>query len=710
MNRYFFIIFWIFYLPALVAQKTIFVKSDNSGVLDGKTWPTAFNDLNIAIAAADYGDEIWVAAGNYSPSATDRSISFQLRNGVKLYGGFAGTETALTQRDWETRVTTLSGEIGQPGRTDNAYHVVYGRGLDSTTVLDGFSIRNGYSVAPFFGFNFENIGAGILLVGVFGMESKPVIRNCRIFENASNYGGGIYISWSDPQYPDQAKGRINPIIHNCVIDRNYAFNDGGGILKAGTTLGGDTFALRNCLVRNNRSKTGSGGGLYLDENGSTTLLLDNCLFEQDTAIDGGGCYFSDGMAGGYSIHFMLNRTQFVKNFAVEGAGFFYNGKAGLLLYNGNVQLKTDIQDCTFDGNRSSAGNSALFLYKAKGGTHSFKMNNTKVINNKSSGSPSHIGMNIFEYNTVNIGINHCYFDGNGGLNGNRGTPAIEVSVADFCTVQSQVTNCLFSNNEAGVVFISRKNVKMKTDITNCTFYKNQSYIFVKSWYPEYLHTDTIYNKMTINNCIVEEPQAPLRTMFYGNDPSESGVHLFHFRINYSLFSSLTEEPLAATNSPTYDHVYYGADPLFINPAANDFRLDPCSPAIGKGNNQYVQQSGAVEDLDGNSRILFKNVDLGAYEQTDSCGVSRTSEPLSESIHFQIWPNPSSDGQIAWSWSQSQNFPTYLSVTNIQGVSVYQKILNRQQSGIIDLSFLQKGVYFIQIESTQHKYTQKWIRG
>jgi hypothetical protein len=50
-------------------------------------------------------------AGTYKHTATaDRTISFALKNGVGVYGGFAGTETMRSQRNPATNVTILSGD------------------------------------------------------------------------------------------------------------------------------------------------------------------------------------------------------------------------------------------------------------------------------------------------------------------------------------------------------------------------------------------------------------------------------------------------------------------------------------------------------------------------------------------------------------------------------------------------------------------------
>jgi hypothetical protein len=85
--------------PARAAGVVWYVKPAATGAGDCSSWADACM-LQTALGGASSGDEIWVMAGTYTPtSGTDRAISFQLVNAVATYGGFAGTETLLGDRD-----------------------------------------------------------------------------------------------------------------------------------------------------------------------------------------------------------------------------------------------------------------------------------------------------------------------------------------------------------------------------------------------------------------------------------------------------------------------------------------------------------------------------------------------------------------------------------------------------------------------------------
>ena len=108
------ILILLFSFSSLHAQ--IYVDANATGTNNGTSWTNAFTELHAATALAGYGAQIWIADGTYYPtSSTNRNISFQINNGVEIYGGFAGGETSISQRDWVANPTILSGDIGTSG-------------------------------------------------------------------------------------------------------------------------------------------------------------------------------------------------------------------------------------------------------------------------------------------------------------------------------------------------------------------------------------------------------------------------------------------------------------------------------------------------------------------------------------------------------------------------------------------------------------------
>jgi hypothetical protein len=84
---------------AATFASVIFVNAAATGANDGTSWADAFTTLPSALSAAVATDEIWVAQAIYRPTSTsDRTVSFALKNGVAVYGGFDGTETLRTER------------------------------------------------------------------------------------------------------------------------------------------------------------------------------------------------------------------------------------------------------------------------------------------------------------------------------------------------------------------------------------------------------------------------------------------------------------------------------------------------------------------------------------------------------------------------------------------------------------------------------------
>ena len=237
----------------IVFGDVIYVDVNAGGANNGLSWTNAYNDLQFALNSASSGDQIWVAKGTYFPATNgDRSASFNIPDGVEVYGGFAGTESSLAERtDYGvggTNETILSGDIGTGGdQNDNSYHVVkFSSSVSSSTILDGFTITGGYALDGVLDDDF--VGAGIFV------EGSPTISQCTIENNNSwSDGPGLYIY--------NNSGTITPGFSNCTIKTNTAQFGYGGISNEaeGATVNS---SFTNCTIISNNINGGAGGGIF----------------------------------------------------------------------------------------------------------------------------------------------------------------------------------------------------------------------------------------------------------------------------------------------------------------------------------------------------------------------------------------------------------------------------------------------------------------
>ena len=185
-TRLSFLAFCLCLMVSTLSARNWHVTTTGDDTKDGMTWVKAVT-LQHALATAVTDDVIWVAAGTYKPTTTiDRNISFVMKNNFAIYGGFNGTETLLSQRDWGTNVTIVSGDIGAAGNADNSYNVVKNldNSLNSTAKLDGFTITGGNANGGFIVPTSPlNCGAGM-----YNSQSSPEITNC-IFSGNAAIGG-----------------------------------------------------------------------------------------------------------------------------------------------------------------------------------------------------------------------------------------------------------------------------------------------------------------------------------------------------------------------------------------------------------------------------------------------------------------------------------------------------------------------------------------
>ena len=260
---------------ATASCSVIYVDDSAAGCADGSTWANAYTDLQPALGDAasrpnPANVQIWVAAGTYRPtSGADRAASFRLVNGATLYGGFAGVESAVENRDWRANPTILSGDIGVTGdMSDNSYHVVASAGANPATLLDGFTITAGNAN----GSSLEEKNAG---GGMYNAISSPTVRNSIFIANSAGTGGGMAnagTGWLDVT-------AIRPIIDHVMFLGNSA-GSGGGMANAN---GGDPTLVDVVFSGNHASEGGA-----IDNYWKSNPTLINVTFSGNQATQWGG--------------------------------------------------------------------------------------------------------------------------------------------------------------------------------------------------------------------------------------------------------------------------------------------------------------------------------------------------------------------------------------------------------------------------------------
>lgn len=212
---------------------------------DGSSWESAKHTVQAGIDAASIqGGEVWVAAGTYNERIILRPFAY-------LYGGFAGYENIIEERDWVSNKTVLNGNAGGSVVTATTGHRL--------SAVDGFIITNGKA---------DDGG------GIYCYSSSPNISHNTITSNSNN---GIYCYYS------------LPTIANNIISGN----NGNGIhcsyspaKIANNTITGNSEYGIDCVLSSsptifNNIISFNASGIYKSGSSSTPILQNNCVYNPD---------------------------------------------------------------------------------------------------------------------------------------------------------------------------------------------------------------------------------------------------------------------------------------------------------------------------------------------------------------------------------------------------------------------------------------------
>jgi predicted outer membrane repeat protein len=591
------------------------------------------------------------------------------------FAGDEPADFDVNQRDIDGNPTILSGDIDKDGLLDgeNSLHVVFNNenGLDATAVLDGFTISGGLAngerlphergagmfnraVSPtirnciFTGNEARHNGGGM-----FNYEASTMVINCLFFENTANLGGAVY------NYFHSA-----PVYTNCTFVKNTGLINGAGIYNNFYT----NTTVNNAIIWGNT-------GIQVFNNASTlsiknAIIEDGCPAGYDcTNVSDQDPQFMDAAANNFQLSLTSpaigTGNSAANNTVIDLAGNPRTSTGGGLdlgaLQNQRAAYVND--DATGSNDGSSWANAFNHLQDALAyaaseplitqiwiaeGTYtpdqgvgftagdrnaSFSMQNDLVIY---GGFPNTFNPNLTDRDWAanetilsgDIGIIGINTDNSKRIVSNNGLDNTAVldglTIKDAYSESSSATldgggmlnidaspnirNCIFRNNNIDANGGAVANYNASPEFTNCLFVENSA----GSGGAFYTQDGTL----TLTNCTFVKNSAQTGSAITGNFSSTSYTLtncIFWGNLNSSPISNIQGASATITYSVVEDD-YPGdgnldTDPLFVDAANGNFRLQACSPAIDAG----TGTNALSVDLDGNSRIVNNDIDMGPYE-------------------------------------------------------------------------------------------------
>ncbi len=264
-----------------------------------------YDTIQEGLNAADNGDIVQVVAGTYTGDG-NRDLYFPFHN-VTLEGPSGAGMTIIDNQ----------------GQSGHRLLNVSGAGIDTTTVIRGFTIQGGRLEG-------NNHGAGIIIQS----NSSPRLENCIIRDNHSldGNGGGAYVS-----------GNCSPIFRDCTFDSNTA-EFYGGALSCGNS---SPATIWNCIFTNNQSTTQSG----IASGGALSMSVDSGALVRNSWFEGNTSGLHGGAVGVYDSTPYFFDTVFLNNTAGERGGAVY----------GHIS-SGEYHNCTFVKNGAGDDGSVYYVW------------------------------------------------------------------------------------------------------------------------------------------------------------------------------------------------------------------------------------------------------------------------------------------------------------------------------------------------------------
>ncbi|MEO5713378.1 MAG: choice-of-anchor D domain-containing protein [Luteolibacter sp.] len=651
---------------------------------NGTTWAKPFVTLRDALDASLPGDQVYLAKGTYYPDdgvsgfIGDRELAFEV-NGLKIYGGFKGTEANLSQRDPVANPTILSGEIW-PVTPDTlgferywSLHVVV---LKSSSTLDGLTIEKGRAngdAAPY------NQGGGVLAPS----GTTLTLVNCTFSSNyAAGSGGAVFgnVVATGSTFSDNLVN--NEFLYTTTVNKphHWLFSPD----CSGGAIAGDVTAV-NCNFLNNQleiscldvgtTSSATGGAIS-----GSKVNVTGCLFDGNIASSSsfnfpkGG---SDATSRGGAIsatNVTATKCTFVNNVAVSLATADESPDPKAIGHYTAIPTTTGgviagqiiAVNCTFDKNVAR--------------TESPEGDEAKTTCN---------GSVLYVEGTSSVA--NCTFTENAVANidetlGRGGFTIVSGGVCVTANAVLPIANCTFYNNLTHGVGAAISCAGSVNVLSNIFWFDDDD---VEDFFKDaMIH---VGGKARISNRTYPTPSTETINLVKGGfDSITSGLGA---NIDFG------EPP---------DRTFINLDPKFIDPldpigvdglwrtTDDGLRLDIGSPAIGKGSALFLPNDTADLDEDGNKtetlpidianfvRIQGGTLDLGAYEQGDKGNFPdiQVEQPVG---------TPLVDGSAAIDFSSSQGIAKTFVIRNIGPANLKNISVTGDGVDIASFKFTQPGL-------------------
>jgi hypothetical protein len=385
-----------------------------------------------------------------------------------------------------------------------------------------------------------------------------LIEQCRFERNAAPSGGAVY--WN---------GGRRVAIHSSVFVDNSAESGNSGALRLSEV---EEIDLIDCQFRSNSA--GYAGGAYLAAYTSTAVK--RCQFAYNSAYNGNaGGLFVDGPASLVDCTFLNNHAR------DSGGGLF-------------VDASVDITGCTFADNSS---------WERGGGAFASGYGMVSFADTVFNRNWAEYGGAIYISAGSRAILDRCRVEDNGASVG--GGLATTGSSADVLLVSS-----LIASNQAEAYGGGVAAGNGALTVQNCTIANNTAGALGAGMIVG--HDATVTNSIVWGNVV--DPRGGVWT---DEVAQIEGIE----------FATIDYSDVQGWSGAYGGDGNIGLDPLFVAPADPDgpfgpmernVRLRPESPCINAGLT-VIPEPGPWGppppnlDLDGNPRVLCKDVDMGAYE-------------------------------------------------------------------------------------------------